>query len=380
MFEAIALMMCAIAVAMVIYPLSKKAEVAERSDEEIFLRGQMDDIDARIDAATGDTSVLQEERAEIGRRLLRAVNKGDSRVEPKPVGRGGLTVVSVLSILIIPVASAAIYFTQGAPGTPDAPLSARLGAGELGELPIEQLVARAEDQLKTNPDDLRGWKVLERVYARMGRRSDQQNALVQIIRLDGETADRLALLAELRASEIDNIITTQGKELLLRARALEPDNIRANFMLAIAAEQEGDFPAAIAGFESLLARAEKGSALEPVLTERIARLRQQANLPAAPGMPKLDAETVEQTAQMPQADRSQFIRSMVDRLAARLDEAPQDGDGWQRLINAQLVLKDFDAASASLDRARKLFSNDTELLTKLNVLDTRLKTERAENQ
>ena len=59
---------------------------------------------------------------------------------------------------------------------------------------------------------------------------------------------------------------------------------------------------------------------------------------------------------MSEDERAVFIRSMVDRLAARLAAAPDDFDGWMRLGRAYRVLGDRDAALRAYERAAELAS------------------------
>jgi cytochrome c-type biogenesis protein CcmH len=53
-------------------------------------------------------------------------------------------------------------------------------------------------------------------------------------------------------------------------------------------------------------------------------------------------------------ERSAFVRSMVDRLAARLLDDPDNLEGWLRLAEAYSVLGDFDAAQNAAGKARSL--------------------------
>ena len=72
---------------------------------------------------------------------------------------------------------------------------------------------------------------------------------------------------------------------------------------------------------------------------------------AAPGPTQ---EDVAAAGEMSEADRSDFIRSMVDRLATRLEDEPDDLDGWLRLANAYKVLGETDQAKEALARASTL--------------------------
>ena len=50
-------------------------------------------------------------------------------------------------------------------------------------------------------------------------------------------------------------------------------------------------------------------------------------------------------------ERQAMIRGMVERLAARLDQNPNDKEGWTRLAHAYDVLGEPDKAAAARARA-----------------------------
>ena len=57
---------------------------------------------------------------------------------------------------------------------------------------------------------------------------------------------------------------------------------------------------------------------------------------------------------MSAADRNQMIRTMVQRLADRLKENPDDRAGWQRLARAYNVLGETEKAKDAKARADAL--------------------------
>ena len=60
--------------------------------------------------------------------------------------------------------------------------------------------------------------------------------------------------------------------------------------------------------------------------------------------------------------RAQMIRSMVERLAARLEQTPDDLEGWRRLGKAYRVLDEPAKAAQAFSRAAKLAPQDPEVL------------------
>src|SRR5262249_20406103 len=69
------------------------------------------------------------------------------------------------------------------------------------------------------------------------------------------------------------------------------------------------------------------------------------------------AEDVRAAEAMTPPDRSAMIRGMVDGLAARLEQSPQDVEGWIKLIRSRVVLGESDRARQALERALAIFDN-----------------------
>ena len=67
-------------------------------------------------------------------------------------------------------------------------------------------------------------------------------------------------------------------------------------------------------------------------------------------------EDIENAQDMSVEERQDFIRSMVERLATRLEDEPDDLDGWMRLGNAYSVLGDTAPAIAAFEHAEILLS------------------------
>ncbi len=62
---------------------------------------------------------------------------------------------------------------------------------------------------------------------------------------------------------------------------------------------------------------------------------------------------------MPPREQNAAIRSMVDRLADRLENSPRDVDGWTRLMRSRVVLGERAVAAAALRKALEVFKDDT---------------------
>src|SRR5207237_8483313 len=66
------------------------------------------------------------------------------------------------------------------------------------------------------------------------------------------------------------------------------------------------------------------------------------------------------------AQQDRMIRSMVERLAARLQQDGSDVDGWLRLLRSYMVLGEADKARAAAAEARNALKGDADKLRRLD--------------
>jgi len=79
-----------------------------------------------------------------------------------------------------------------------------------------------------------------------------------------------------------------------------------------------------------------------------------------PGLPAQPAAAPESPAQ-----QAAMIQGMVESLAARLAQSPDDAEGWRRLARARAVLGDMDAARAAAENAVSRAPDNVEILLEL---------------
>lgn len=77
------------------------------------------------------------------------------------------------------------------------------------------------------------------------------------------------------------------------------------------------------------------------------------------------AEQMQAAQEMTPEQRAEMILAMVDGLAARLEDEPNDEQGWTRLIHARKVLGQDDKLAADTDRVKDIFKNDPEAITRI---------------
>ncbi len=71
-------------------------------------------------------------------------------------------------------------------------------------------------------------------------------------------------------------------------------------------------------------------------------------------------------ADMTEGERSVMIKGMVAGLAARLDQEPDDLEGWVMLIRSYSILGDRGAASQAFAQARDHFTGNQDAVQRLD--------------
>jgi len=184
----------------------------------------------------------------------------------------GLGMVAMLAI--------ATGLTYTLVGTPDAldPVQ-RSSPTTIGEA-----VVRLEAELKRDPDQTEGWRLLARAYAVEGRLGDARDALARALKLAPDDPDLLTEAAEARA------VAAEGRQfdaaavaMLRHALAQQPMHQRARWFLGIAQRQAKQPAEAAKTWEPLLALVDGDTATS--LRVQIDAARKDAGLPPLPAAP-----------------------------------------------------------------------------------------------
>ena len=379
LFWIISALLTVVVAVLLLAPLLRASARATRYDEgeAAVYRDQLRELER--DKAEGLISAEDADyaRAEIGRRLLAIANRdksgeGDEQHDDgapatAPVACRRYTWSQAFILLCLPVIGLAGYLEIGSPGTPDAPLEARIA--DPGD-DVDLLIAKVERHLATAPEDGNGWNVLAPVYFRIGRYDDAELAYRNAIRILGPDAERMSGLGETIVVRNDGIVTDDAQMAFQAALKIEPNNPRADFYLALALEQSGRRAEALAAFQNIAKASPPTAPWMPLVNQHIAAnsagvplanapaataeapAQQNAN-PAALGNPT--AEDIANAQAMSDADRSEMIRGMVASLDARLKEDPNNFEGWMRLVRSYAMLDDKERAEAALQEGLKTF-------------------------
>ena len=81
--------------------------------------------------------------------------------------------------------------------------------------------------------------------------------------------------------------------------------------------------------------------------------------------PGPNQEDIKAAANMSASDRNVMIQGMVDGLAQKLADNPNDPSGWVKLLRARGVLGQNDQAAAEIALMREIFNKDPETISKI---------------
>jgi len=337
----------------VLLPLAKLGQVPSGTELAVY-RDQLDEIARDRAAELIGEAEAEAARIEVSRRLLAAADTDKAPVT-QSIWRRRATALAAL--LILPAGAAALYLALGSPQLPGEPLAGRIQEAHNGRS-IAQMIAQIEAHLEQNPNDARGWQVIAPVYMKLGRFDQAVIAQRKLIQLQGENADRDADLGEALMAAANGVVTQEAKDLFQRAAKSDSDQIKAQFFLGMAAQQDGNKKEAVAIWSALLANAPADAEWAGTVREALAEVGGTPVVAA----PSPGASQVATAAEMNGADRNEMIRGMVARLAGKLKENGDDLDGWQRLLRAYVVLGDrTQAYAAALDARKALASNPGKL-------------------
>ncbi len=385
--------------------LHREKTPTERAEYDLTVfRDQLAEIER--DAAEGllNDEEAEAARLEVQRRMLAADAELQQAAETAPKESKPQTSVAILVSLGVPVAAAFLYLTLGSPDQPDQPFAERNLPAEAETqvaqqqdpaqaAKMEAMVGRLAEKLLSDPDDVEGWLLLGRSYIAMERIDDAMNAFKRARKIapgepevDLAYAEALILTSKMK-------VTEDAAAIFRAVHEKEPFEPKSRYYLGLQKAQAGDVKGALQDWADLIAISSEDAPWVPIVRQQVVRAADELNVDPAgiepsdaareliasrppilrtetPIMPS-PSEATGQTAPMAQPapgpsreqmeaaqdmtpeERAAMIRGMVERLADRMKENPDDIAGWRRLERAYRVLGDTakaDEAAAQIKR------------------------------
>ena len=367
--------------------LRRGSDAPPRAEYDLRVyRDQLAEIERDVGRGLIDPEQATAARTEIGRRLIAAGEAATAEAETEtPPATGKSRVAAAIVAVIVPAVAIAIYARLGDPEVALHGPSPRT-ASESHDM--EALVAQLGERLKSRPNDATGWALYARSLAGLGRFAEAEPVFARAVALDPKDADLAARHAEVQIFLADGSVTPAARKALESALALDPAEPRARYYLGLADRQAGrvrealerwialeaESPADAPWRTPLAGRIAEAATAAGIDADRLAAMRRDAASraparppaiaaapsPAAPGPTAADVAAAQQ---MSPEQRNAMVRTMVDRLAERLKEKPDDADGWVRLGRSYGVLDEPVKSRDAYARAAALRPNDAPVLT-----------------
>ncbi|MEP3347694.1 MAG: c-type cytochrome biogenesis protein CcmI [Litoreibacter sp.] len=342
-----------------LWPLVRREEdTVDRADGAIAIfRDQLGEVDR--DAERGIISGVEADaaRTEIKRRMISADKSRSSIDASKVAGRG----VLIAFALATPIAGAAVYSLLGVPGTPSVPYAER--GEEIGEAQnLQKLTTQLRLKLESEPDggETRGWQLLATTYGNMGRYADAAYAYSRIVEREDATSSTWSQYAEALITAENGLVTKPALDAIDRAVQMDPSNPAGTYYRAVAMAQDGRGQEARQALLDRVAQEATPAPWMPFFMEEVNRLGgllgfEPASLPDFPDAPRgPSVEDVDAAAEMTEEERQEFVRTMVSNLAQRMEEEPDNLEGWLQLARAYGVLGELDNARSAFESAKEI--------------------------
>ncbi|MDI1244463.1 MAG: c-type cytochrome biogenesis protein CcmI [Rhodoferax sp.] len=367
LFIGISALLTLLVVAWVIRPLLVKPKAGGMSSEKLNAAIHRDQLQAlKGDLARGVIS-QQDFETTLDELQLRLLDDTESfEASPKKNVKGfwsGKHTAAAVA-LSMPILAVGLYLQLGAPQAINP-----VAAGNRNSEQLTQMVDTLAARLKDNPGDSKGWVMLARSYKALERFQEAAQAFEKagdIVKTDAslllDHADVLGVLA-------GNSLAGKPKQMIEEAIRLDPQNPMALMMDGVAFYQSGDYEKAVKRWEKLLDLLPPDSADAQQVQANINDARAKGGLAASASnvLPPVPAGAAAGMS-------PEMINQMVDRLAARLKDNPDDLAGWARLARAYKVQNRLDEAIAAYAKTGKLLDTDPDLLTQYaDALATRSK-------
>ena len=363
----IALMLLATIVALALPVLRARAPDASTADHDLTVfTDQLAELDRDKERGLINDAEFAQARAEVGRRIL-AARKQQEAGGNASGGATNRNLFAALAILVlIPAIAGPLYLWRGNPQVTGENVMAAAPPG--GATPeqtagLEDSIGRLRARLNANPSDFEGWVLLGRSYMVTQQPQLAIEAYRRAVALRPGDASVQSFLGEAIVFSADGTVTDPAREAFARAVEADGADPAARFYLALAEAQAGNLRAAFDAWLALAQDTPADAPWRPVLMQQLESAAQDIDVDPAAVLPRpspAPARTqpgpsqadVDAAQDMAPEDRQDMIRGMVARLAARLEENPDDAEGWDRLARSYRVLGETEKAAEAEQRAR----------------------------
>lgn len=322
------------AVLMFLY-LRKPVSVLVDPAQTVYRR-QLEEIDDLAERGLMGEDERNSAYAEAARRLL---NEPGAEAE-KPENDNAV-MVSAAAIGAVGVIALVAYMIVGKPNLPGQPYAERLetwqnqvAAGQgVGD---QEYVAVLRRMVLDNPYDPQLLAELGFAQYQIGDLLSAERRVERALGMSPDNPGYWQLLAQIRLELAQNEVTPEVREAVQRALTLEPSLPMARYIMGLDMIAQGQTETGLNTWRGLLD--EFPPQTRAALESQIATVEETGSLSA------------------PNVTDPQIL-AMVEGLAARLEDDPDDPQGWANLVRSYAVLGDQAKLDEALAEARRFFAD-----------------------
>jgi cytochrome c-type biogenesis protein CcmH len=214
---------------------------------------------------------------------------------------------------------------------------------------LDRIISQIEANVKTNPKDAEGWRLLGSSFFETQRFAESATAYKRAAELVPEKAESWSNLGEALVLASQGKFPADAKTAFTKALARDPKDTRALYFLAVERDIAGDHKGAIDAWIALLKDSPPDAPWQADVRRLIASVAAKENIDVRARMAGLPVSPVQAG---PIADEQlAMIKSMVDGLEKKLAINAKDVDGWIMLMRSHTALRQTAEAKAAKQSA-----------------------------
>lgn len=373
-----------ITLGLLIWPIlrDRNTQITVRESYDVAIyKDQLKEADREFERGLLTTEQLDAVKTEIQRKLIVAADQSAAAVYASSEPSNPKMITAFGLVLFLSIGSVAVYSYLGSPtlgnlAFVDRDIEKERKAQSGGQAVSEMttVIDRLEQKLATDPNNLEGWLMLGRSAISMGQFPRAVKAYEQALALSPGNIDVLIDYAETLVLSNEGQVTEDALKSFKYAHKTNAAHPKARYYIALHHAQAGNMRLAIQDWVDLLAISLPDAPWIQTVQSQIKDAAKESKIDIASIKPSLEAQPiganirespqatvpgpsqseVKAAGEMSADERQKMILSMVKRLADRLEENPNDRQGWLRLSKAYNVLGDTEKAGQALQQANAL--------------------------
>ncbi|VAW76266.1 Cytochrome c heme lyase subunit CcmH, partial [hydrothermal vent metagenome] len=250
-FWPLALAMTLLALVFVVPPLlrNRQRTTVDRNQlNTAVVKQQLMELQADLDAGKLDQAAYATARHDLERELLDELGK-EEKTTPQDSKSGRWA--ALLLIPAIPLLAVMLYQQLGAENQSSTAQVQQAAATAQPPHNVEDSIAKLAQHLREQPDNLEGWALLARTYAKMNRFQESAEAYAQARQLSNDQPELLIDYADMLVAANGGDFNDEVGQLLQTAVQQQPGNLKGRWLLGHWKFQHGDNQGAIQDWQQV---------------------------------------------------------------------------------------------------------------------------------